>query len=124
MKNGRESLYKIVRTEENNFIQVHMGVNPIPKNAIGKVNYIEGWKKSHYKEGRGWCNIRLNILIVDCYYRYVEILDLLFLLIIVGQFKIENEYKKILDKVGGDESKVKQLECLARVLGERRGVEK
>lgn len=77
------------------------------------MNYIEGWKKSHYKEGRGWCNMRaqqdwvskkfiyyygiksglpillfkntLNISKVECYARYDEILDLLFLLIIVGQ---------------------------------------
>nr|KAJ0222843.1 hypothetical protein LSAT_V11C200059680 [Lactuca sativa] len=63
------------------------------------VNYIEGWKKSHYKEGRGWCNMQAQ----------------------QDWVKIENEYKKMLDEVGGDESKVKQLECLARVLGERRG---
>ncbi|CAI9261329.1 unnamed protein product [Lactuca saligna] len=37
------------------------------------------------------------------------------------EVKIKNEYKKMLDEVGVDESKVKQLECLDRVLGERRG---
>ncbi|KAI3699037.1 hypothetical protein L2E82_43030 [Cichorium intybus] len=69
----------------------------------GKSSDIEVWRKSHFKEGRGWVNDKAQS-------DWVNKLE-----------KIQVEYKTMLDKADGDETNVNEIKCLERALGERRG---
>ncbi|CAI9284560.1 unnamed protein product [Lactuca saligna] len=60
-------------------------------------NHIDGWKKSYFKEGNGWCHPQAQH----------------------DWGKIMQEYRKMLEEVDGDDSLVDQTECLKRALGER-----
>nr|KAJ0217802.1 hypothetical protein LSAT_V11C300153870 [Lactuca sativa] len=73
------------------------------KKETGRANHIDGWKKSHFKEGKGWCHPQAQ-------HDWVTVM--------LPNFR-KKKLINIYCRVDGDDSLVNQTECLKRSLGER-----